>query len=386
MYFSCSICVFIIPSLFQSFTFSSGDVLVTPPPFTINQTALLQYLSLGNITIDLPALYVFGDSFVDPGNNNFLNTSIKSNYTPYGIDFEGMPSGRTTNGRTVVDFIAQVVGLPFPPPALDVSEAKKNSRTGVNYGSASGGILPSPPLVENLFGHVLSMDEQIAFFENTTKDLKCQFNNAESFAQHLSKSLFFFHVGGNDLGLYWDLERHSNYSAQKYSQLLIDELSMQLQKLYELGVRKFFVNNVSPMGCQPYSIVVEKPKTTQCVEEMNARIVNFNKQIPPLLSHLQSTLPGSKFVLGDLYKIYEDVFASPASYGFTNVKKSCCIDPFRNQTRPCAPNVEPCKERNQHVFFDPYHPSENMHFVIARRFLKDSSVSSPINLLQLIQS
>ncbi|XWS30858.1 hypothetical protein CRYUN_Cryun23aG0027300 [Craigia yunnanensis] len=151
MDFSCPICVSIISFLCQFFSFSYGDGLTTPPPFTISQTALLQYLSLGNITIDLPALYVFGDSIIDPGNNNFLNTSLKSNFTPYGIDFNGKPSGRATNGRTVVDFIAQIAGLPFPPAALDVSEAKRNSRTGVNYGSASGGILPMPPSIENLF-------------------------------------------------------------------------------------------------------------------------------------------------------------------------------------------------------------------------------------------
>ncbi|XP_022727904.1 GDSL esterase/lipase At1g71691-like [Durio zibethinus] len=384
MDFRCPICVSIICFLFHFFSFVSGDVVAAPPPFTINQTSLLQYL--GNITIDLLALYAFGDSFIDPGNNNFLNTSLKSNFTSYGIDFDGKPNGRATNGRTVVDFIdffsymlftmscttnnvAQVAGLPFPPSALDIPE-----------------------------GHVLSLDEQIALFENTTEDLKGQLSNAESFAQHMSKSLFFFHIGSNDLGLYWDFERHSNYPADNYSQLLIYELSTRLQKFYQLGARKFFVNNVSPIGCQPCNIVVLKPKTTQCDEERNTRILNFTKQIPPLLSHLQSTLPGSKFVLGDLYKFYEDVFASPASHGkvfmlssslcmheVLQIKKACCIDQFRNQTRPCAPNLEPCKERNQHAYFDAHHPSESMHFVIARRFLKDSSVSSPINLLQLIQ-
>ncbi|EOY03832.1 GDSL-motif lipase 7, putative [Theobroma cacao] len=386
MEFSCPICVSIFSFVFQFFSFDSGDVFAIPPPFSISQDAFLQYLSLGNITIDLPALYVFGDSFIDPGNNNYLKTVLKSNYTPYGIDFDGKPTGRPTNGRTMVDFIAQIAGLPFPPPVLEVSEAsKKNSPTGVNYGSNSGGILPSPRLADQLFGHVLSMDEQIALFENTAKDLKVQFDNAESFAQYMSKSLLFFHIGSNDLGIFWEFERHSNYTVEKYSQFLINELSKQLQKLYELGARKFFVTNVSPLGCQPTSIAIEKPKTP-CSEEKNMRVLNYNEHLSHLLSHLQSTLPGSKFVLGDLYKVFEDVFASPASYGFTDIKNSCCIDLFRNQTRPCAPNSEPCKERNKYVYYDPFHPTESMNFLIARRFLKDSSVSSPINLLQLMQA
>ncbi|KAG5536965.1 hypothetical protein RHGRI_024409 [Rhododendron griersonianum] len=51
-----------------------------------------------------PALYVFGDSVMDPGNNIFLNTFVKVNFTPYGIDFPGGPTGRFTNGYTIVDF------------------------------------------------------------------------------------------------------------------------------------------------------------------------------------------------------------------------------------------------------------------------------------------
>ena len=84
--------------------FGSGDVL-PPPPFYVSQTDLLKYLSLENIKIDLPALFVFGDSLIDSRNNNFLPTMAKANYFPYGIDFDGNPNGRVTNGRTVVDFI-----------------------------------------------------------------------------------------------------------------------------------------------------------------------------------------------------------------------------------------------------------------------------------------
>lgn len=53
-----------------------------------------------------PALFVFGDSTVDPGNNNFITTPMKSNFPPYGRDFiNHVPTGRFTNGRLVSDFI-----------------------------------------------------------------------------------------------------------------------------------------------------------------------------------------------------------------------------------------------------------------------------------------
>ena len=53
----------------------------------------------------VPCLFVFGDSSSDAGNNNNLVTLAKSNYPPYGIDFPKGPTGRFTNGRTIVDFI-----------------------------------------------------------------------------------------------------------------------------------------------------------------------------------------------------------------------------------------------------------------------------------------
>lgn len=52
-----------------------------------------------------PALYVFGDSLFDSGNNNFLPTVARANYLPYGANFVNRSTGRFTNGKTVADFI-----------------------------------------------------------------------------------------------------------------------------------------------------------------------------------------------------------------------------------------------------------------------------------------
>lgn len=52
------------------------------------------------------ALLVFGDSIVDPGNNNMLITPAKANFPPYGRDFQGHdPTGRFSNGRIPPDLI-----------------------------------------------------------------------------------------------------------------------------------------------------------------------------------------------------------------------------------------------------------------------------------------
>jgi hypothetical protein len=55
----------------------------------------------------VPALIVFGDSIVDSGNNNYINTYVKRNFLPYGRDFGGgnQPTGRFSNGVVPSDII-----------------------------------------------------------------------------------------------------------------------------------------------------------------------------------------------------------------------------------------------------------------------------------------
>lgn len=54
------------------------------------------------------AIFVFGDSTVDPGNNNYLPTVFRSDFPPYGRDFlQHRPTGRFTNGRLVTDFVGK---------------------------------------------------------------------------------------------------------------------------------------------------------------------------------------------------------------------------------------------------------------------------------------
>jgi len=55
---------------------------------------------------NVTANFVFGDSLVDVGNNNYIPSLSKANFYPNGIDF-GRPTGRYTNGRTIVDIIGK---------------------------------------------------------------------------------------------------------------------------------------------------------------------------------------------------------------------------------------------------------------------------------------
>ncbi|KAL6988278.1 hypothetical protein U1Q18_014028 [Sarracenia purpurea var. burkii] len=89
----------------------------------------------------VPILCIFGDSVVDAGNNNNLNTLIKSNFPPYGRDFvTHNPTGRFCNGKLATDFTAEFLGFTSYPPAYLSQDAKgKNLLTGANFASAGSG-------------------------------------------------------------------------------------------------------------------------------------------------------------------------------------------------------------------------------------------------------
>lgn len=57
----------------------------------------------------VPAVYVFGDSLVDVGNNNYLTLSLVKAVLPhYGIDFPTkLPTGRFSNGKNAADLIGK---------------------------------------------------------------------------------------------------------------------------------------------------------------------------------------------------------------------------------------------------------------------------------------
>jgi phospholipase/lecithinase/hemolysin len=68
------------------------------------------------------AIFNFGDSFSDTGNNIvvYAENSLPNPAAqpPYGMTFFGRPTGRNSNGRLIIDFVAKRLRLPLVPPFL----------------------------------------------------------------------------------------------------------------------------------------------------------------------------------------------------------------------------------------------------------------------------
>jgi len=56
-----------------------------------------------------PAIFIFGDSLVDSGNNNYITLALaKANLPPNGIDFPThCPTGRFCNGKHSLDVLCK---------------------------------------------------------------------------------------------------------------------------------------------------------------------------------------------------------------------------------------------------------------------------------------
>lgn len=82
-------------------------------PMEIKLLLILLLLTVSFVSVashNVPALFTFGDSIFDAGNNHFnRNCSVQADFPPYGRSFFHHPSGRFTDGRIVVDFICKMI-------------------------------------------------------------------------------------------------------------------------------------------------------------------------------------------------------------------------------------------------------------------------------------
>jgi len=77
--------------------------------FLFSVVGLVIALSLISSQAEARAFFVFGDSLVDSGNNDYLATTARADSPPYGIDYPThRPTGRFSNGLNIPDIISRV--------------------------------------------------------------------------------------------------------------------------------------------------------------------------------------------------------------------------------------------------------------------------------------
>ncbi|CAN1225185.1 GDSL esterase/lipase At2g23540 [Linum grandiflorum] len=288
----------------------------------------------------LGASFIFGDSLVDAGNNNYLSTLSKADIKPNGIDFTasgGRPTGRYTNGRTIGDIVGEELGQPnYALPFLAPNTTGKAILSGVNYASGGGGIMNA---TGRIFVNRLGMDVQIDYFNITRKQIDGLLGASKARDYIMKNSIFSITVGANDF-----LNNYLLPTPDGFIDDMLSHFRAQLTRLYQMDAKKFVIGNVGPIGCIPYQKTINQLQENECVD-----------------------------------------LANKLAPGFSTATRACCGNggQFAGIV-PCGPTSSMCKDRSKHVFWDPYHPSEAANLIIAKQLLDgDTKYMSPMNLRQL---
>ncbi|KAE8654212.1 GDSL esterase/lipase [Hibiscus syriacus] len=272
----------------------------------------------------VPAVIVFGDSTVDPGNNNQISTVLKSNFAPYSRDyFGGQPTERFSNGRIATDFISEAFGIkPVIPAYLDPKYDIRDFATGVSFASAGTGY-------DNATSDVLSVIpfwKEMEYYREYQSKLREYVGNDKA-NYLLSESLHLLSIGTNDFleNYYTFPTRSSQYPVDKDEDLLIEIASTFIRKLYKLGARKVAITGLAPIGCLPLERMTNIMHGSACIEEYNNLAKNFNVKLQGTITKMIQELGGIQIVMLNTYDKLLEMIRNPTWFGFERMQKQHAV-------------------------------------------------------------
>ncbi|XP_020238942.1 GDSL esterase/lipase At2g04570 [Cajanus cajan] len=332
-------------------------------------SVLLAWVSVARAKVG--AMVVFGDSSVDAGNNNYIATVARSNFEPYGRDFEGAkPTGRFSNGRIATDFLAEAFGIkPYVPPYLDPRHNISHFLTGVTFASAATGY-------DNATSDVLSVIplwKQLEYYKGYQKKLRVYLGESRAH-ETIAKALHIISLGTNDfLENYYAIPgRASQYTPREYQNFLAGIAENFIHKLYALGARKISLGGLPPMGCLPLERTTNFVGGNDCVPSYNNIALEFNAKLTKLTTRLNKDLPGIRLVFSNPYDIMLQIIKKPAQYGFQVTSMACCATGMFEMGYACSrASSFSCIDASKYVFWDSFHPTEKTNGIIAKYLVKN---------------
>ncbi|CAN6574196.1 unnamed protein product [Malus baccata var. baccata] len=289
----------------------------------------------------VPAVIVFGDSTVDSGNNNGISTPLKSNFKPYGRDFDGgQPTGRFSNGRVPPDFVSEAFGLKTSVPAyLDPKFGISDFVNGVCFASAGTGYDNATSDVLN----VIPLWKEVEYYKEYQNKLKAYVGHDKA-KEILTEALYLISLGTNDfLENYYVLpRRRMQFTVRQYEDFLVGLSENFIREIYSLG-------------------------------EYNNVAVEFNGKLKNMVAKLNQELPGLRILLTEkLYPLFYQIIKRPSSYGFEYAEKACCATGTFEMSYLCnQDNPYTCADANKFIFWDAFHPTEKTNKILADQVIGD---------------
>ncbi|XP_019449471.1 PREDICTED: GDSL esterase/lipase EXL1-like [Lupinus angustifolius] len=311
--------------------------------------------------VSVPAVFVFGDSIVDTGNNNNnMETSARCNFPPYGKDLRGgIPTGRFSNGKVPSDLIAEEFGIKeFLPAYLDPNLQSSELATGVCFASGGSGY---DPLTSQLAG-AIPLSGQVDMFKEYIVKLQGLIGEDRT-TFILANSLFFVVLGSNDISNTYFLSRirQLQYDIPSYTDIMVNSASNFLEEIYELGARRIGVFSAPPVGCVPFQRTMAGGLERKCVENYNNAIQLFNSKLSKQIDSLSHNFPNTRITYMDVYTPLLDIILNPQKYGHKVGDRGCCGTGTIEVTFSCNYLNPTCPNVLDYVFWDGFHPTESVY-------------------------
>ncbi|KAK1577906.1 hypothetical protein Q3G72_025900 [Acer saccharum] len=349
-------------------------------------------------TCEFPAIFNLGDSNSDTGG---LSAAFGQAPYPHGITHFHHPAGRFCDGRLLIDFIAEDLGLPYLSAYLD--SMASNFRHGANFATAGSTIRPQNTTMTQSGVSPISLDVQYvqySDFHRRSPVLRKQggvFEKLLPLEDSFSRALYTFDIGQNDLTAGYKLNMTTD-QVKAYVPDVLHQLSNVIKGIYAQGGRSFWVHNTGPVGCLPYSldrflITAAQVNKYGCANPFNEVAQFFNRRLKDIVFQLRKDLPLAAITYVDVYSLKYSLFTQAKKLGFKDPLKTCCGHGGKynfNSKRRCGSKIiengkeiviaNACKDPSVKVIWDGIHFTEAANRWMFKQLVNGSFSDPPIPL------
>ncbi|KAL5229384.1 hypothetical protein ABZP36_028160 [Zizania latifolia] len=128
----------------------------------------------GDVQARYARVFCFGNSLTDTGNNAILPATAggPSTSSPYGMTYFHRPTGRSSYGRLVIDFIVKALRVPQPTPYL-AGKTADDFFVGTNFAVGSATALDPESLKSRGIVSLVpvSLSNETRWFQDTMQIL-----------------------------------------------------------------------------------------------------------------------------------------------------------------------------------------------------------------------